>query len=141
MFTSVIDKARQNRRVLKAALAWLAAAAGCVIFNQVYAIFGHDVQSASMATMYLYPLLGGTLGFGLLALSSRETASRKGYRLFLNLYSSGLATLVCANLLKGIFEIAGTSSAYVTMMAIAGWGLAGTGLAVFVAGLLRSRSR
>jgi len=106
----------------------LGAAVGCIIFNQVYALFGHEMQSASMASMYLFPLLGGAVPFLVIWLLGPELNLMSQSRLAINLYNSGIATLICSHLLGGIFEIAGTSSVYVPMILIMGWILAGIGL-------------
>jgi hypothetical protein len=109
-------------QVLKAAAAHLAVAAFCLIAANVYALFGHGVRSASMDFMFLYPLLGGTAVFILLAaalprLPERfRRISRTGY----NLYHSGIAALTAAAMLTGIMEIAGTSSRWPARIRTAG---------------------
>lgn len=127
MSTSAIDKIRQNRQTLKTSIAWLVTAAGCIAFDKVYAIFGHDVRSAAMSQMYLYPLLGGALAFLALTLLVPAANRCRFYRLASNSYNSGLAALICGSLLKGVFDIAGTASDYVPVIMVAGW-------AMFVAG-------
>lgn len=37
------------------------------------------------------------------------------YRIFYNIYNSGIATLSLGSFLKGIFDIAGTSSTYIAV--------------------------
>ena len=96
-------------------------AAGCIAFDKVYAIFGHDVQSAAMSQMYLYPLLGGALVYLALTLLVPDPNRRCFYRLASNCYNSGLAALVCGSLLEGVFNIAGTASDYVPVVMAAGW--------------------
>ena len=59
---------RQARRqLLKAAAVCLALAALCVLVDRVYALFAHGIASVYMDFMFLYPLLGGVLVYGLLA--------------------------------------------------------------------------
>lgn len=106
----------------------LAAATGCIIFNQIYGLFGHEVSSASMASMFLYPLLGGAVPFLVIWLLETRFKLAGNNQLAINLYNSGIVTLICSSLLKGVFEIAGTSSVYVTVMMIMGWLLTGVGL-------------
>jgi len=110
------------------AVGYLSAATGCIVFNQIYSLFGHEVKSASMASMFLYPLLDGSIPFLVIWLLGSRFNLAGNNRLTINLYNSGIATLVCSSLLKGVFEIAGTSSVYVAVMMIMGWILIGGGL-------------
>lgn len=73
-----------------------------------------------MTWMFLYPLLGGTLFYTLVYLLIPDVVNLKTYRLFYNSYNSGIAALTIGNFLKGILEIAGTSSQYVLYFYIAG---------------------
>ena len=50
---------------MKTALAYAAASAYCVLFDRLYALFGHGVYSGWMSLMFLYPLAGSALGVGL----------------------------------------------------------------------------
>jgi hypothetical protein len=86
----------------------------CVIIAQVYALFGHGVRSAYMDYMFLYPLVGGAIAF---LFFRGKKKSRLGY----NLYNSGLAALTVGALLRGIVEIAGTGSPWISCFTAAGW--------------------
>lgn len=118
----------QNHQAFRMAVGHLAAATGCIFFNLIYGLFGHEVKSASMASMFMYPLLGGAVPFLVIWLLETRFKLAGNNRLAINLYNSGIATLICSSLLKGVFEIAGTSSVYVAMMMIIGWMLTGVGL-------------
>ena len=91
------------------------------VVNKVYALFGHGVSSDSMTWMFLYPLIGGAVLFLLLGFLFPELNRFIGYRIFFNLYNSGIAVLTVGSLLKGIMEIAGTSSSYLTLYYISGY--------------------
>jgi hypothetical protein len=132
----VIERFRQNKQPLKTSAIWLAAAAGCIAFDKIYAIFGHDVQSAAMSRMYLYPLLGGALAFLALTLLVLAANRHRFYRLACNIYNSGLAALIGGSLLKGVFDIAGTASVYVPVMLAAGWVMVAAGAVIGVTGLV-----
>lgn len=147
MFTSDIDqleKADQikKKKDLKRPIeTYLALSFLMVIIDEVYGLFGHGVTSASMSWMFLYPLLGGTLVLLLIALLIPEAAHADGFRLSFNLYSSGIAALTAASLLKGILEIAGADSPYTMMFFIAGWTFTASGLLVFLSKPLRQRAK
>lgn len=137
MSISATDNICQNRQTQKSLIAWLVIAVGCVVFDKVYAIFGHDVQSAAMSRMYLYPLLGGALVYLALTLLIPAANERRFYRLASNIYNSGLAALICGSLLKGVFEIAGTASNYVPVVMAVGWAMVAAGAASFSTGLFK----
>lgn len=109
----------------------------CILFDNVYAIFGHGVRSASMSLMFLYPLLGGALVFFLLRLFISNADQVRHYRFAYNIYNSGIAVLTVHSLLDGIFEIAGTSSDYLAYFTVFGWTFAAAGLITYLSSLYR----
>jgi len=118
LYTSDIDLKREKKRRVKAAAVYFLLACLCVLFDRVYARFGHGVESASMLLMFLYPLLGGALPF-LVMLTGRARTARGG-RVWFNLWNSGIAVLTVRSALKGVFDIAGTSSPYLGIYLVAG---------------------
>ena len=130
---------KRTRRPLKTALVYLGAAAFCFLVAQVYGLYGHGVTSPAMTWMFLYPLLGGTLAFLLLRLIKPAAADTPQYPVAYNLYNSGIATLTVGSLLKGIFDIAGTSSPYTILFSVVGGLLAAAGAAGFLVGAGRMR--
>ena len=121
LYTLAINQSKRSRQVLKTVLVYLAISVFCVVFNNVYALYGHGVHSDSMTYMFLYPLLGGVLPFALLWFFSPQADTVNHYRLFYNCYNSGTAALTLGSCIIGIFEIAGTSSPYTIVYAIGGW--------------------
>ncbi len=101
-------------------LVYLCISAFCIIFDKVYALFGHGVYSASMSLMFLYPLVGGVIVFLLLWIFKADADKVTKYRLNYNLYNSGISVLVIGSALKGVFDIAGTSSPYTIIYMICG---------------------
>lgn len=130
-----MNNSGQKRQYLKTAAVYLAVSAFCIIFDQVYAVFGHGVRSASMSFMFLYPLTGGVSVFLLLHFIS-PAVSAGPYRLFYNAYNSGLAALTLRSMLYGIFEIAGTSSPYLTAFTVCGWTMMITGILILLLNIL-----
>ncbi|MDR0960418.1 MAG: YIP1 family protein [Propionibacteriaceae bacterium] len=116
---------------------YLIAAVLCGVIALGYGFFGHGVRSSSMDLMFLYPLVGGAL----LVLTDR--IARQGYegpyRLGVNLVVSGLATLTVGAFLRGIVEIAGSSSPFIEWFTTAGWGLTVVGVVTIVWAIVRIR--
>jgi hypothetical protein len=103
--------------MFKTALVFLAVSLFCVIFSLVYARYSHGVHSDYMTFMFVYPLIGGTVVYLLIgAVSGLRIPGRFG----INAYNSGIAALTVGSLLRGIFDIAGTSSPYQPVMVVAG---------------------
>lgn len=140
MFTMLAGRYRQNRSVRKTVLIYLAVTIGCVVFDRIYAIFGHGVYSAAMSLMFLYPLLGGVLPFMLLGLLLPQADQARLYRFSANAYHSGIATLTIGSLLTGILQIAGTASPYLIGYSVTGWSLLVIGLSIYLASLLVDHS-
>jgi Protein of unknown function (DUF2871). len=92
-------------------------------FNNIYSLFGHGVTSSWMSNMYLYLLGLGALVFLLIKLFIPNIIQCKGYRLFYNIYNSGVAVLINGMLLKGILDIAGSTSYIVPWFLYVGCGL------------------
>ena len=109
-------------------MVYLALSFAAIAVDNIYAIFGHGVRSDAMTWMFLYPLIGGTLFYLLIELLIPWINRLVGYRVFFNIYNSGIATLTTGSFLEGILDIAGTSSPYVTVFYAAGWLLIASGL-------------
>jgi hypothetical protein len=92
----------------------------CVLFDNLYAVFGHGVRSLWMDLMFLFPLLGGVLPFFLLGLRKKNSAKPLFSRLAFNLHNSGIAALTSGSLLRGIMEIAGTGSQWIALFFLTG---------------------
>jgi hypothetical protein len=107
---------------------YFAVSAICVIVANVYALYGHGVRSDAMDFMFLYPLVGGVI-IKILSMLLYDDYSRGLKRVGVNLYNSGLAALTCGALLRGIVEIAGTDSVYISWFFVAGWVMVACGTA------------
>jgi hypothetical protein len=129
---SAIKPKKQNWQLKKTVLVYYVLAATAIAVNYIYAIFGHGVHAPAMTWMFLYPLIGGALVYFLIAKLIPAVSNVTGYRLFYNLYNSGIATLTVASLLKGILDIAGTNSVYTGVFYVGGIILVVAGLVVFV---------
>jgi hypothetical protein len=99
----------------KTILTYLALTVTAVLVDNIYALFGHGVRSAAMTWMFLYPLLGGALFYFFIGIIIPGISHAAGYRLFYNVYNSGIAILTVGSFLKGILDIAGTSSPYILL--------------------------
>jgi hypothetical protein len=147
LFISDIDMKKDNilnlfnRRYFKIATVYLGIAAFCILFDNIYALFGHGVRSAAMSYMFLYPLLCGTLIFGFFSLFIRRSDHLKSFRFSFNVYNSGIATLTVASAIKGVFEIAGTASDHLILFFYAGWIMLGLGVLFYIISLLLNKQK
>jgi hypothetical protein len=116
----------------KTVIVYLTVAVFTFIANKVYAIFGHGVSSDAMTWMFLYSLIGGTVFYMLLGLLLPEINRFEGYRILYNLYNSGIALLTVGSMLKGVMEIAGTSSSYLKFYTFTGYGFIALGLVILI---------
>lgn len=128
------EPVRARSPVRKTFLAYLAVSALCAGFGYGYSLFGHGVYSASMSLMFAYPLLAGALVFLLLSVFIPAANTVRRYRVWLNLYNSGVAALTAGSLLRGILEIAGTTSPYTVCFPAAGWLMTGIAALGFLYG-------
>lgn len=142
MTLSILDINVKNKRkqLRKASLVYLILSFTAIAADKMYDLFGHGVDSPYMTWMFLYPLLGGTLLYFLINFFAPAVVKFSGYRLFLNIYNSGIATLTFGSFLKGVFEIAGTNSDYIVLYDTVGWIFAAAGL-VLLAPLIINRKK
>ena len=124
-------------RLWKITSAYALCAGFCLLFGVVYEQFGHGVHSAFMIGAFLFPLVGGALPFSLLALCGKRAPGR----LFLNLYSAGIAALTVGSLLRGALEIYGTESELLSIYWIAGAALILAGTIVELVAKLVAKRR
>lgn len=108
--------------------------------NWIYSLFGHGVASPYMAFMFLYSLLGGSLFYLALFKSVPRLIESKGFRIFYNLYNSGIATLIVGSFMAGILEIAGTGSDYQKYFFIAGFSLIGITITVMTIAIVLQKN-
>lgn len=83
-----------------------------ILFAKIYSHFSHGMSSNAMTFLYLYPLILGGLVYFIISLAIPNLIKSKYYRLFSNIYNTAITTLMAGLLLKGIFEIAGSSSGF-----------------------------
>jgi hypothetical protein len=120
----------------KISAGFLAASLFCVFFNVTYGKFSHGVHSGYMTFMFAYPLFGGAAVYLLIwALPEIWIPGR----FVINVYNSGIAALTVGSMLRGIFDIAGTSSPYQPAFMIVGIAMVFSGLLLYmVAGLKKA---
>lgn len=107
-----------NKRIKKSIVAYFFISIFLIVFDRIYAVFSHGVSSLSMNLMFLYPLIGGVGVYIILKYLCKEKGIK--FRLTFNIYNTGIATLTIGSLLKGIMDIAGTSSEYIVYYRIIG---------------------
>ena len=82
--------AAQNRH-MKTALVYAGVTALCLVFCAIYEVFSFGEHSLYMRMMFMMPLLGGAVPFGLMAASQNPPYISRGA---FNLWNSGLAVRV-----------------------------------------------
>ncbi len=116
----------QNRQevrtfyLLKRVIPYVIVTLTCAIVAFVYAQFSHGVSSPHMTYLFAYPLLMG-VNVGLLAMIFARCEPQSF--LATHLYHTGVVAFILSSTLRGVFEIAGTSSIYEDVLFIIGVGL------------------
>lgn len=119
-----------TRKDMKKILAGYAAASLlCLIFSIIYNAFSHDVTSAYMTYLSIFPLILGVIPFFLIAFIKKIPLP---HMMELDLYGSGVEAITLSSGMKGIFEIAGTSSDLQPLLMYIGSGFLLAGLAVYI---------
>ena len=131
LFISGIKIKSNSKKIRKTIAAYLLLALVAMGVNLIYGYFGHGVHSAAMTWMFLYPLLGGALGYFLIDRFSPLITRFVAYRIGYNSYNSGIGALTVGSFLKGILEIAGTNSPYLLIFTIIGWVAIALGLIIY----------
>lgn len=140
MSTSDIDKNIYTKQIKKTIIVYLILSVSAVAIDNIYAIFGHGVRSAAMTYMFVYPLIGGVIFYALIRLIFPLISQYKGYRLFYNIYNSGLALLAAGSLFQGILEVAGADSVFTSYFFIIGWSFAAVGFIILIITAIRKRT-
>ncbi|MFV0351080.1 MAG: hypothetical protein ACK5JF_02050 [Oscillospiraceae bacterium] len=133
LYILATENKKKKKSPLKMAAVFLEVALFSVLFDNIYALFGHGVRSGAMSFMFLYPLLGGGVVYLLLGLFIPGVTGKRGYRAFYHLYNFGIALLTVKSLLQGIFEMAGTNSNYLIFYTVFGWLFAAAGIITLLA--------
>lgn len=131
MFISGIKIKSNSKKLGKTMGVYLLLSLLAIAINLIYGLFGHGVHSAAMTWMFLYPLLGGALGYFLIDRYSPLITRFVAYRIGYNSYNSGIGALTVGSFLQGILEIAGTNSPYLLIFTIIGWVAIALGLVVY----------
>ena len=108
---------------IKTAFIYTCTAVFAFIFDRIYAIFSHGVNSASMSLVWLWLLCSGTVFYLILEFICGKIKKSVMNRLSKNIYNSGVAVFVTGMLLQGIIEIAGIDSELLLFYKIAGGAL------------------
>ncbi|MBD5512782.1 MAG: hypothetical protein HDR08_16280 [Lachnospiraceae bacterium] len=106
---STSENRRKRNRIGRTAGVYCGVTVFCGIFYLVYNRFSHGVHSPYMTWLFVWPLVLGVVP-GVYWKWRRNIARPGGIPL--NLYHSGVAAVTVSSMLRGIFEIAGTSSVY-----------------------------
>lgn len=116
---------KQTRKTItKTAFVYLIVSIVCVAFGAIYELFSHEVYSYFMLYAFLFPLIGGTLPFFVLACSRVRLPDAIACKL----YHAGIAALTVGSLFTGVLDIYGTTNRLTVVYWIVGAGLAVLGI-------------
>lgn len=125
----ILRKYEKNSNRQKTYRVYVAVTLFCCLFSYIYEKFSHGVYSDAMVYLFAYPLIGGVLVFGTLALVTKiPWPGRIAY----NLYHDGVATLTVGSCIQGVLEIYGTTSKYVVLYRYAGCLLVAAGISFYI---------
>ena len=108
----------------------------CLVFYLVYNIFSHGVHSPFMTFLFAWPLILEVIPTGLCLMIRAVPGPSVLSSLFWN---TGTALVTVSSLLRGILEIAGSSSEQQVYMMAAGFAFLAAGLILYVEGIWKRR--
>ncbi len=89
----------------------------CALLSYIYLQFSHGVSSPHITYLFAYPLTMG-IGLGALAMILEKEEPQSFFAT--HFYHTGVVALIISSILRGVFEIAGTSSIYEDILLILG---------------------
>ena len=122
-----------KENIKKAFIIYIVTTVFCLVFFIIYNIFSHDVTSPFMTFLFAWPLLLGVLPCGILLIFKLENLYPN--RITANLYNSGVAALTVSSAMRGVFDIAGTSSIHQSILMVISFLLLGLAALEFGIGL------
>ncbi|MCD8003972.1 MAG: hypothetical protein LUG88_08730 [Clostridia bacterium] len=138
MYTSDNTKNPQKSRsrfAYRWTLLYLGISLFVFIFSRVYYIYSHNVHSPYMTFAFAVTLILGALPcFAAAQLRGRFHVGYYAARI----YHSGVAAVTVSVILRGVFEIAGTSSVYQTYLTAAGIIMLAAGAVMCICGTARA---
>lgn len=133
MTLSILDI---NKRIKKTIIIYFFTTIFTIVFDRIYSLFSHGVSSLSMTLMFLYPLVGGVIVYYILGYLFKN--KKDDMIILFNIYNSGIAILTVGSLLKGIMDIAGTSSKYIKYYLIIGMFFVCTSIIMFIKSIYKN---
>lgn len=119
----------------KRAVIWGSISIFCIVFFSIYNRYSHGVHSPFMTYFFAVPLIFGCLPNCIAAIFGRKIRTR---HIASGIYCAGIAAVTVSCVLRGIFEIAGTSSVYQTVLMWFGIAMSAVGAAVHTICLIKN---
>lgn len=138
LYTSEYSSDSKTENRLRRVLVYGGVTAFCALIFLVYDRFSHDVRSPYMTFLFAWPLVLGL--FPALVLWLRSGMAEPSL-LTGDLYRAGVAAVTLSSLLRGIFEIAGTSSDYQMWLMAGGLILLAAGVILYAADVIKRKER
>ena len=109
----------------------------CLLFYMIYNLFSHGVHSPFMTFLFAWPLVLCVFPCALFL----AAPGIPGPSLLCTLvWNTGAAAVTVSSLLRGVFDIAGSSSVYQVIMMAAGFVMLFIGLILYAAGIILLKS-
>lgn len=97
----------------KRAVIWGIISIFCIVFFSIYNRYSHGVHSPFMTYFFAVPLIFGCLPNCIAVILERKIRT---WHIASDIYCAGIAAVTVSCVLRGIFEIAGTSSVYQALL-------------------------
>lgn len=128
-----------NKQILKKRLVkYLAISGFLAVFSAIYEAFSHQVYSAPMIFLFAIPLILGALPT-VFSMKIPKLHVKNPWQNLIHIFA--IATLIVGSALAGVFEIYGSSNAFVIWYFVVGGVMLAVSFAIWLMGFLRLRHR
>lgn len=124
-----------NKQILQKRLVKYLAISGILaVFRAIYEAFSHQVYSAPMIFLFAIPLIFGALPT-ILSMKFLKLHIKNPWQNLIHIFA--VATLTVGSALAGVFEIYGSSNAFVIWYFVVGGAMLAVSFAMWLMGFLR----
>ncbi len=109
----------------------------CALFAFIYSRFAHGVSSHHMTFLFAYPLIMG-VDAGLVSMLFIRCKPQSFFAS--HFYHTGVVALILSSILRGVFEIAGTSSIYEDILLVIGVGFTALSIIFYVVNCMLNKT-
>ncbi|MFZ2275967.1 MAG: hypothetical protein WAV68_03285 [Candidatus Nanogingivalis sp.] len=126
-----------NKQILQKRLVkYLAISGFLAVFSAIYEAFSHQVYSAPIILLFAIPLILGALPT-IISMKFPKLHIKNAWQNLIHIFA--VATLTVGSALAGVFEIYGSSNAFVVWYFVVGGAMLAVSFAMWLMGFLRLR--